>query len=175
MVSKYKTNADYYCTFENGIRLRKTGLIDNVRESGRGHVVLDFRNSGLSIELSNKGNLLIHWHSEKEIEKFYPLLRNVLATSDGSPVTIEPLTSTLYNIPYGVFGFSIPWGRKKDLYVKFNRLFSAFLFGFVSGILLLFSLDDLLWFLRMWITLFFIFVLADALLSHHTFGESEKS
>jgi len=170
--NKYQTNADYYRSYES---LRQSPLVENVRQSGKGHISFKFVNCKGHAELSAYGKLLIYWHDKKEKETTYNLLTQVLSTIDGNPIIVKPLTSTVYNIPYKTKFFNISWCREVISYVTSNQLLKAFLFGILTMALLVFSEGNLLWFLSMWTSLFFIFVFIEAFLGHPFFKRKKRN
>ena len=93
----YKTDADYYETWE---KARKSQFVSMVDCSSKGHLCFKLRDSKHVAELTRDGKLIIVWESEEEKKKLFSLLKQVLATKDGRPADIRPLSTTIYNIPY---------------------------------------------------------------------------
>lgn len=135
----YRTNADYFESYE---KLRHDRRIEGPHESPKGHVCFSFTDSDLIVELVATGKLIIYWHNEKEKEKYYPLLKEVLATIDGSPVKIHPLHASVCRIPYNspppTLNFA--WCRrgfryvlvKEPMIVTFITVAIASIFGFIT-------------------------------------------
>jgi len=113
----YRTNADY---IESWKKLELNPRIERVYESRKGHLVFKFRNTNLRVELVEAtGRLIIYYRDESEKESYFPLLKEVLATKDGSHVEIQPLHANVFRIPYPEpKEFKIAWCNRKTTYLK---------------------------------------------------------
>jgi len=88
-------------TLKVGKNLRLNPRIERVYESRKGHLVFKFGNTNLRVELVEAtGTLIIYYRNEGEKESYFPLLKEVLATKDGSQVEIQPLHANVFRIPY---------------------------------------------------------------------------
>jgi len=122
----YETNADY---LESWKKLSVNLGIENLCESSKGHLKFRFKGTDLVVELAEAtGKLVIYWHDEKVKKRYYPQLREVLATRDDSPLKIQPLHANIYRVPIPPPDtLRLLWCKRAFRYVREKPDFIAFL------------------------------------------------
>jgi hypothetical protein len=112
----YQTNADYTKSWE---KLSAHPGIERTYESRKGHFCFKFKGVNLIAELMATGKLLVYYRSERDKKTYYPLLKEVLMTRDGSPVKICPLYTSIDMIPFPTpRNFKLVWCEHEDEYFK---------------------------------------------------------
>lgn len=141
----YETNADY---LESWKKLSLDARVERLSESRRGHLKFRFKGADFWVVLAEAtSTLVIYWKDEKLKETYYSLLKDVLATIDGSPLRIQPSSVNIYNLPFpppdrlGLLWCkkAFRYVRKKPAILPLLLLFSICLYGFVS----LYQIDNL--------------------------------
>lgn len=153
--NKYQTNADCHCSYE---KLLQSPLITNLNKSEKGHINFRFKGAGGFAQLTAHGTLLILWDNREKKQRLYSLLPEVLATSDNSQLTIKPVDSTPYSIPFGTRFFELVWCSKKTIYITPYALLRRCLEGLLLGVGFMFFCV-ILWGFGFWLSMFLSFIL----------------